>query len=725
MLQRKVETMNERPSHQSLLNAPGGMPTGELLSLMFGPLARQWSWAKDSLVGWIQAETGERRPIYAADNGKRTTVRGEFERDDLSGSRFVLTVEKSPKAGEYWTVSYIGVISAGNATLYQRSTLESKSRIEGHPLPPEDMLLPLHAAVASGKFINAGYPVIEGPHAATEPVDIKLLTDALDAADRTLPILAMTENAGSNPWPIKPRKVAKALEGVAHVVTIINQMTYRLTDSVGKEASVYQGYVRLYSRRISEETAPIMFRPESLQGEDGVQRLVARVCDETLNSLIMPPQIPMDQTIENVVRIVPAKEPTKKLQVVEKEKPKSQPISAPTEQIQNLGAQIRSAREAAGLSQTDLGIRIGVSQTTVGLIERSSNPTSSKVAEILEVLGMTTTDTAVEPAIDIKKTKQNQSLRIQEEPLIDEEALDGEDSNEEVSYALTQDDFDNLAGELIGRNDRRIDNAIKDLREAFEARSAAQDARIQALEKTNAYLHDLLTELQRSAATGKINIEQMPAEEFRRPRSLSELQTAAQMLAEVAGTFLVEGKEPGPKTEPVAPAAASPVAVTPEINEAVETQDEVGYPTDLNPKTVEKFLSRWDGRVVLHPKAIKGLKESVYEEPEKVYRVLETLAENYVPMRRGEDKDGELYAKFMATLHNTNLRYEAYKQTRKSIYRVMWNGNNREIQYAIKSRTQNLDQRRCLRIYLIWDEKANNLVVAHLPSHLPQTREVS
>lgn len=57
---------------------------------------------------------------------------------------------------------------------------------------------------------------------------------------------------------------------------------------------------------------------------------------------------------------------------------------------EGVGARIREYREAAGLSQTEVGRRLGVKQQSVGKWERGSAlPQGARLAELADVLGVT------------------------------------------------------------------------------------------------------------------------------------------------------------------------------------------------------------------------------------------------------------------------------------------------------------------------------------------------
>lgn len=630
--------MKERPSHQTLLSAPRGIPTTELISLLLGPFGRQYSWANTAIEQWALGQTGKRKALYIADETHRTTLHGEFDRDEQERARFHFEIAHSPEVGLYWTAAYVAVVTKKETILYERVTFESTEPVFVIPEIDERLILPLKSAVASGRFNDAGYPVISGPHTITENVDIQMLVNALNASDRQLPIVIMAENNQSPRWPVDPKELAKHLEGIAHVVSIVDKMTYMLTDILGKSKSVYQGYTKIYPKNTTNERSILSFSPNVLREKYALQKLVTRVRETTLKDDIIPPQIPMEQNLGSMIRFVPEKQ-----------------------------------------------------KNNVNTYQSHKN--------------------AIEENLDNVPA-------FQENPI--NEMEDYQKNN--TQNLLTQEAFDELASSLIGRLDKRINRAVENALQKMEEDFQKRDLKIEEIQLK-------ISNLQKEITKTPIPEQSKNEGNLLAPNVLNNLQAISSMLNELASGVAKQEENTSPKIEAATTNVTPPNSKKEKLEIAVLKKEENTatheYPKSLEPQYVEKFLQQWPGRIALHPKAIESLKNAKYEKPQKVYAVLEALATNYVSMRRGEDQSGQAYAQFTKSLHDLSLRFEAYKQDRSGTYQVIYQGKQRRVEYAVKSRNAGLDKRRCLRIYLLWDEENKQVVLINLPGHLQQQKEIT
>jgi hypothetical protein len=134
---------------------------------------------------------------------------------------------------------------------------------------------------------------------------------------------------------------------------------------------------------------------------------------------------------------------------------------------------------------------------------------------------------------------------------------------------------------------------------------------------------------------------------------------------------------------------------------------------------VEEHLSE---RLVLHPRATRGLKRAAYEDVGLVYKSLLLLANEYRDQCLGRDgsKDkfkrecGRLGLKFTQSISEKRagelgdeyyVHYPSGSSKRQFLEWHLSKGNNR-------------DERRCLRVYLFWHAETEQVVVGWLPSHL-------
>lgn len=128
------------------------------------------------------------------------------------------------------------------------------------------------------------------------------------------------------------------------------------------------------------------------------------------------------------------------------------------------------------------------------------------------------------------------------------------------------------------------------------------------------------------------------------------------------------------------------------------------------------------GRLMLHPRALKGLKNANYEDPSLVYRSLLLLANEYRSMRIGIPGAKQAYERGLERLnvhHDGSITKE----------RAGEQGDTYFVAYPIGSaktafvdthlrKGSSKDTRYCLAIYFFWDENTRQVIVGWLPSHL-------
>lgn len=141
-----------------------------------------------------------------------------------------------------------------------------------------------------------------------------------------------------------------------------------------------------------------------------------------------------------------------------------------------------------------------------------------------------------------------------------------------------------------------------------------------------------------------------------------------------------------------------------------------GY--DDLPEWVGQYLA---GRLVLHSRALRSLKDGIYDDPPTVYKALLLLANEYREMRLAGGPET-----FQARLAEMHLECEGSITEHRAgeegeTYYVNWplGSNKREFLRDHLRRGSSKDERKCLRIYFFWDSESQQVVVGWLPSHLP------
>ena len=138
------------------------------------------------------------------------------------------------------------------------------------------------------------------------------------------------------------------------------------------------------------------------------------------------------------------------------------------------------------------------------------------------------------------------------------------------------------------------------------------------------------------------------------------------------------------------------------------------------PDWVEANLA---GRLVLHPRAVQGIKKAVYQDVRLVYQALLLLAGEYRDMRLAYKENAkQLWEEGMKRLElrfgGSITRERAGEQGETYFVRYPFGTNQRQfLEFHLrKGKTKN-DQV-CLGVYFFWDEDTSQVVVGWLPSHL-------
>lgn len=135
---------------------------------------------------------------------------------------------------------------------------------------------------------------------------------------------------------------------------------------------------------------------------------------------------------------------------------------------------------------------------------------------------------------------------------------------------------------------------------------------------------------------------------------------------------------------------------------------------------------RWSGKLVLHPRAIRAAKQSVFEDVGLIYTALTLLAEEYWLMRTANPTDaksrrdslmerlGALGLELAPSISSTRAGEQGEE------YRVAYpiGGTVKRVLDQHLKKGSGRDERNCLRIYFLWDDERRLVVIGWLPSHL-------
>ncbi|MEP1934516.1 MAG: hypothetical protein ABJN75_22875 [Hoeflea sp.] len=126
------------------------------------------------------------------------------------------------------------------------------------------------------------------------------------------------------------------------------------------------------------------------------------------------------------------------------------------------------------------------------------------------------------------------------------------------------------------------------------------------------------------------------------------------------------------------------------------------------------------GSVELHSRALRGAKDSQYEDVSLIYKALLLLRDFYVPMRRQGGTD--LKEAFEARCRELSLEEQptftgerAGEQGETYFVRI---GQKRIMLDRHLKKGVSREPRYCFRLYFFWDDSTSQVVVGWLPSHL-------
>jgi hypothetical protein len=142
-----------------------------------------------------------------------------------------------------------------------------------------------------------------------------------------------------------------------------------------------------------------------------------------------------------------------------------------------------------------------------------------------------------------------------------------------------------------------------------------------------------------------------------------------------------------------------------------------------NYEDLPEWVSRnMAGRLTLHPRAIRAVRDALYEDIELVYRSLLFLANEYRNKKLGYDDTKEAFDKQVTALKiecsPSIARERAGEEGDTYFVQYPFHTTNRRFldRHIRKGKTK--DDRYCLAIYFFWDDETQQVVVGWLPSHL-------
>ena len=152
-----------------------------------------------------------------------------------------------------------------------------------------------------------------------------------------------------------------------------------------------------------------------------------------------------------------------------------------------------------------------------------------------------------------------------------------------------------------------------------------------------------------------------------------------------------------------------------------ESGQDRDIPTDGDYSEVRDWIDTYfPDKLVLLPRAVRSLKDAIFEDKALVYKCLILLATKYHAYRMGLRS----YEKFLEECKRVDAGLEergAITDTAAGMqgdeYFVQYKGKKHKLERHL-AKGSNKDRRYCLRIYFFWDDEDQVVVIGDLPHHL-------
>lgn len=229
--------------------------------------ARVLDWARVKWPGLIPPHAYERKAFEHDQAGLRIAATSNSD-----GTLWAFRSEHlDSKESRTW------VTEAVVANLGQMDALgvrNSCSTLSGEAIPASSPRF-LREFVAHHHLVDAGAPVTALSHFTADSESFDRFLTLLLSPERVLPVIVATQLSNSSDYPVDPAKLARDVQGLAHVFSMPPSMTYALSDRLGKPLSVFHGALRTYYPGFSHDSDPwrhhLVFpqRIAEWEGEDG------------------------------------------------------------------------------------------------------------------------------------------------------------------------------------------------------------------------------------------------------------------------------------------------------------------------------------------------------------------------------------------------------------------------------------------------------------------------
>lgn len=224
----------------------------ETPSLGEDELARRFVATQNSITEWLKSKGA---PNSTAGSGKFESLTkdgsGSFTRTKHVvpiGTLEIVRLEEFTRAGQIFTTQVTTTASSNRLRIHcTLSVANAASVVAPLPIDPRcpSIIRTLLEQSGDWKLNGSNLSQPKPRHFSGKLGGEKLSTEIQDTS-RSIPIVVVSEIEDEQVWPDLAGKLAYDLAGLAHVVIIDDEATWRLSESIGKLHSCYRGAVRLY-----------------------------------------------------------------------------------------------------------------------------------------------------------------------------------------------------------------------------------------------------------------------------------------------------------------------------------------------------------------------------------------------------------------------------------------------------------------------------------------------
>ncbi|WP_146657790.1 hypothetical protein [Enhygromyxa salina] len=248
-------------------------------------------WLKQKRADDPEASQGEFKSERSGDSGYFGWQRaGHGER-----SWQMLRLVEDLSRGRRFETS-VSVTDTGRSVIVYATLASGLSSSAVTPVPtdakcprPVRWILDMHGAWYHGATKIRGMNRVEGREAGRH------FAEEIRFANRTLPLIVISEDEGELSLPKLDRELGRALMGLANVTVVDDGASWGLTDVLGKENSCYWGAVRVYWPRYDVNRHPFWPVRRLLDSAATADRFEAQLRNQIMRisgrSAVRPPEI--------------------------------------------------------------------------------------------------------------------------------------------------------------------------------------------------------------------------------------------------------------------------------------------------------------------------------------------------------------------------------------------------------------------------------------------------